>query len=104
MPTIKFLWGCSKLHHKVGYLPIDVVFQRYIQRCSLKVMKKLLYSDQHVISAREYYVQEEHDEDVFFFKPECKILPSIAFVEEKGPCVLTCSKHNGGTKLFMVHP
>ena len=24
-------------------------------------------------------------------------------MEYKGPCVLTCSKHNDGTKLFMVH-
>ena len=30
-------------------------------------------------------------------------LLSIAFVEDKGPCELTCSEHNCSTKLFMVH-
>ena len=31
-------------------------------------------------------------------------LLSIAFVEDKGPCLLTCSKQNGGKNLFVVHP
>ena len=66
-------------------------------------MKKIRL-DQHAISAREDYIREEDDEGVFCFNPEWKILTSIAFLEGKFPCVITCSEHNGGRKLFMVHP
>ena len=41
---------------------------------------------------------------MFLFNHKWKILPSIAFVEDKGPCLLTCSKQNGGKNLFVVHP
>ena len=63
-----------------------------------------IHLDQHIISVREDYIREEDDEDVFSFKPEWKILPSILFVEGKFLCVLTCYEHNGGTELFMGHP
>ena len=31
LPIVKFPLGCSELQHKGGYLPISVVFQRYLQ-------------------------------------------------------------------------
>jgi hypothetical protein len=41
---------------------------------------------------------------MWIFNPEWKILPSIAFVENRGPVVLTCYEHDGGTSQFMIHP
>lgn len=29
VPLIKCPWGCSEFMHKVGYLPMDIVFQKY---------------------------------------------------------------------------
>ena len=34
LPTVKCSWGCTKFQHKVGYLTMYLVFQRYFQRCS----------------------------------------------------------------------
>ena len=38
LPTIKCPWGCSGFQHKVGYLPLDVVFQINLQEISLEVL------------------------------------------------------------------
>ena len=64
--------------------------------------KNNLQLDKHVASARKDYINSEGDE--FFLNHKCKIFPYIAFMEEKCPCVLTCSGNNGGRKLFVVHP
>jgi len=57
-----------------------------------------------VISARDDYVREEGDEDLLLFNPKWKVQPSIAFIEGKGPCVLSCRDHDFGNKFFMIHP
>ena len=66
--------------------------------------KNNLQWDKNVVSALEDYIRDEIDEDMFCFNNKWKILPYIVFVVDKGPCVLTCSKHYGGKNLFMVHP
>ena len=105
-PTIKCSWGCSEFHHKVGHLPLDIVFQRILQQYSIKMFTKSnLGLEKNVISIREDYIRDDNDEkDYLFFNREWKIVPSLAFVNGKGPLILTCNEHNGGTKLFMVHP
>jgi hypothetical protein len=57
-----------------------------------------------IVSIREDYIRDDSDEDSWIFNPNWKILPSITFVKGKGPLVLTCKEHNGGTKQSMVHP
>ena len=37
LPTVKFPWGCPKFQHKFRYLPIDILFHRYLQQCLLKL-------------------------------------------------------------------
>ena len=64
------------------------------------MMKKNLQLDKHADSAREDYIRDEGDEDMFCFNKKRKIIPYIAFVEDKGPCVLTCPEHNGGTNII----
>lgn len=104
-PSIKCPWGCSEFQHKVGYLPLDIIFQRILQKCSFNMFTNSnLNLQKNVVSIREDYIREHDDEDMLFFNPEWKVLPSLAFVTGKGPMILTCNEHDGGTKLFMVHP
>ena len=44
------------------------------------------------------------DYDMFLLNPSWKVLPSIAFIEGKGPTVLTCREHDGGSKKAYIHP
>ena len=38
------------------------------------------------------------------FNPKCKIIPSIAFMKDRGPVVITCYAYNGGKVKFMINP
>ena len=69
LPTVKYPWRCSEFQHKVGYLPIDTVFQRYIQQCKFEfVMKKNnLQLYKHFASALEEHIRDEGDGDIFCF-------------------------------------
>ena len=56
------------------------------------------------LSIREDYIRHEgDDEDCWLFNNNWLILPSIAFIQNRGPVILTCSDHNNGSRLFMVH-
>ena len=55
------------------------------------------------MSAQEEYLREKGDNDRFLFNPEWEVIPSIAYVEGKGQCILTCNSHNSGTKKLYVH-
>ena len=101
LPTIKCPWGCSEFMHKVGYLPIDVVWQRYLPACILpSITPSSLNVDKMVRSAREDYFEEE----TWLFNPIWQVSPSLAFHKKRGPVVFTCRNHDGGTKLYMIHP
>jgi hypothetical protein len=106
LPSIKCPWGCSEFLHKVGHLPIDIIIQRLLQKCIITMhTKSHLEIEKKVLSIREDYIRDkDDDEDCWLFNKNWSILPSIAFIPNKGPVVLTCADHNNGSKLFMVHP
>ena len=104
LPTIKCPWGCSEFQHKVGYLPVDIMLQCILQKAYFNTYSTKSDADKYVSSICEDYVRDEGDEEILFFNHKWKVLPSIAFVPEKGPVVLTCNEHDGGTKSLFVHP
>ena len=60
---------------------------------------------QKVDSSRDDYVRDSTDEyDVLLLNPEWRVLPSIAFIEGKGPHVMICREHDDGSKCFYIHP
>jgi hypothetical protein len=103
MPKVMCPWGCTEYTHRCGYIPLDTTFQRYLYKCSIKLMsnmKKLSL----ILSSRDDYIRREGDEDCWLLNPEWKIKPSIIIVKGKGPMVLTCRDHDGGNKYYMIHP
>jgi hypothetical protein len=100
-PTILCPWGCSEFPHKTESLPLDVVFFRYLGPGVPMVTKgttvatKLKGSrDDFVDLSREIYM---------LMNPAWRVAPSIAFDEDRGPCVLVCRNHNHGTVLDYIH-
>ena len=51
-----------------------------------------------VVSARDDFVRDNDEYDRLLFNPEWKVSPSIAIVNGKGPCSLTCHDHDHGSK------
>ena len=104
LPRVKCPWGCSEFHHKAGSLPLDIIYQRYLQKCCLKtVTPPGKHMERVVVSAREDFLNEDEQDFCWLFNPNWKILPSISHIPGKGPCVLTCKEHNRGTKKYMIH-
>ena len=96
-------WVCSEFQHKVGSFPLDIMYQRYLPRCKLKLINppNLL---NFATSPREDYVREEGDEDCLLFNPKWKVSGSLRWISGKGPCVPTCNAHDHRTKLHFIHP
>ena len=100
IPKIMCPWGESVFIHKFGTVPIDIIFQRYLQKASIDLIdpKKL-----HKVKwCREDYVRDENDDETWP-NEEWKIRPTIAFINGV-PKVLTCPDHDGGTSDIMIHP
>ena len=38
-PSIKCPWGCSEFLHKTGNISYDIIIQRILQKCALKLMR-----------------------------------------------------------------
>ena len=45
-----------------------------------------------------------HHNEMLLFNPDWVIAPSISFINGKGPRVLTCMDHDGGTNKMYIHP
>lgn len=104
MPTVKCPWGCTEMMHRSGILPLDVIYQRYLPKVTIKTMTSTTERlDRNVVSAREDFLMGNGFEDSWYFNPKWEVMPSISFVRGKGPCLMTCQPHHGGTKKYMVH-
>lgn len=106
-PTILCPFGCTEFPHKCGHLPFDIVFQRYLPRCNIRLISDITCYDS-VVSAREDYappldIAMALKDSSIIFNPSWKILPSIQIRVDKGPTVLTCRIHNKGSKSLMIH-
>ena len=41
--------------------------------------------------------------DIWLLNPQWEVKPSIAFIDNVGPVILTCRDHGGGTKKLSIH-
>ena len=108
MPLVLCPWGCSEYLHKVGYISFDIIIQRYVPSCAIELICNVEKCN-FTFSARDDFLRENVDEyENLLLNPLWKVVPSIAFIPDMGPHVLTCSRHNGGVKksfyIFHVIP
>ena len=100
MPTILCPWGESVFPHKHGSVSIDLIFQRYLQQCEIPMIDSKHISK--VKWARDDFLRDEEDIDVWLLNPEWKIQPTIAFINGT-PKILTCEDHDGGKDEIVIH-
>ena len=100
-PTILCPWGCSEFPHKIELLPLDVVFTRYLGP-GVPMVTRGFTSTSRLKGSRDDYVDVSR-EICLLMNPAWRVMPSIAFDEEKGPSVLVCRNHKGGSVLDYIH-
>ena len=104
LPLVLCPWGESDFIHKCGHVPYDMIVQRYLHKVFINTLTPR-QACQNLYSSREDYIRDSNsDYDDLLFNTSWKVLPSISFVSGKGPCVLTCREHDGGTKKLYIHP
>ena len=104
-PTVLCPWGCSEYIHTCGCLGLDVMIQRSLMKCVIKKMMSNGSKMAYALSSRDDYVRESKDEyDSILLNNDWKVLPCVMIDLEKGPVVMTCRNHNGGTKKKYIHP
>ena len=95
--------GDTDFIHTCGYLELDIVIQRLLLWVEIPLVTS--YTKHKLCSSiREDYLREDGDYNILLSNPKWKIVPTIAFVEGKGPVVMTCRYHDGGTPKVYIHP
>ena len=79
-----------------------IIFQRYLLKFIISKLTKDL-KNQYLIPARYNYVRDEEYEP-WRFNPQWCVMPSIAFVKNKGPVIISWGYHKKGSILHMIHP
>ena len=78
----------------------DLIIQRFIPAVHLKLISKTKVS--LVVSVCDDYIRDS-SYDSLLLNPKWIVKPSVSFVLDKSPMVLTCRNHDGGTKLQYLH-
>ena len=104
IPNILCPWGCSEYIHKNGFMYIDLIYQRYMNKFQFDLINKI---DDTVkcFSSRDDYVREDkHSYENLLLNPSWKVLPGTLLCQDKGAVILTCCNHGGGTNKKYIHP
>ena len=100
MPTILCPWGGSEYIHTCGHLEYDLIIQRFLPAVHLKLISKTKVS--LVVSVRDDYIRDSNY-DCLLLNPKWVVKPSVSFLLDNSPMVLTNRNHDGGTKLQYIH-
>ena len=100
-PTVLCPWGCSEFPHKIELLSLDVLFFWYLGP-GVEITRKGNTSVTRLKGSHDDYVDVSRV-ICLLMNPAWKVMPSIAFDEEKGPSVLVCRSHKGGSALEYIH-
>ena len=108
--TVRCPWGCTEFIYKTGVLRFDYVIKKFFTESKNVELYYKHHEDSHsnnfpniidkyIKCLRQDYLTLK---DTIIGKP---ILPSITFIIDKGPCVLTCRYHNGSSfELYLNLP
>ena len=103
IPTVLCPWGCTEYIHKVGVIPLDIVFQRYMPKFRFSLIS-CIDSCEKVFSSRDDYIRKDSKSyECLLLNPNWNVLPGVLLCRHKGGVVLTCCNHSGGTKKKYIH-
>ena len=93
MPNVLCPWGCSEYIYDCEELKFEHVFNELVWRCE---WSELTSSEgMKSMSFRRDFLDGEPC--VHLFNEKWKVMPSVAFLRDQGPCFLTCKIHGKGT-------
>ena len=88
--------------HKCGFVELDIIFQRHLQKVELKTMGTHLALTM-VRSSYEEYIREPSTYKTWIQNPNWRVQPTIIFTKNKGPRICTSRNSNGGNQKDYLH-
>ena len=101
IPNVICPYGCSCFIHRHGIVSLDLIIQRYLQKCIVKKLYSNRKGFEYLVSTRDNFLRNEYEQ--WLFNNDWMVQPSITFIK-KIPYVMTCDDHNKGTKSLFIHP
>ena len=101
LPTIMCPWGDSVFPHHFGSISIDIIIQRKLQHCEIKLINNKNLNK--VKWSRDDYLRDDSDNDCWMMNPLFQVNPTIACIDGTMK-VLTCKDHHCGNNHIMIHP
>ena len=102
IPNILCPWGCSEFLHHCGYIDIEIILQRYIEKCDLSVVDAANKLSTVTHTRDDYIHNSIYNYDMWLHNKKWKVLPTIVFVDGC-PKISTCKDHNKGCRLIQIH-
>ena len=101
LPNFLCPWVCSEFIHKFGYVDLDNVIKRSIQKYNLSIddVSKLSKIEH---TQDDYLQKSNNDYGTWLHNTDWKVLPTISFVDVY-PRVLACKDHNGRFNQIHIH-
>ena len=100
LPLVKCPWGCSEFINETKHVPLDAIFCSFLKdRLPGKVMsskRERMFAD---CIRGDFFTSAHH----ILYNKKWLCSPSIAYVKEKGPVVLTCRFHDRTCKGKYIH-
>ena len=87
IPKVLCPFGCSEFTHKVGYMPMDIIFQRFLLKTIISTYTERNVFDK-AISARDDFLEVEREKrnPEWLFNDKWTVMPSILFTKDPNLC------------------
>ena len=95
-----FIQSVTQFHNKGCYIPFDIVFHRYKNRFTLKMISAPNFS-KIIFTSCEYYIHAEGDGDWYIFIHNWNVQPTIESIYGKFTCDITCHGHNDDAEILL---
>ena len=95
--------GCSDFDHRVGYFDFDITWQKYLLKYTIGTISPCSNVDL-IQSASDDCIRLDDKCKCRLLYSKGRVQPSIRFVDDRGPYIMTCGDHNKGTKKLLIHP
>ena len=87
-------WRCSEYIHVCGYVEIDLIMQRYVQKYYLVLSSNdTEYKKEY--SSRDNYIRNDSEYDKWLLNSDWKVTLCITYDKDNVPMILTCRHHKG---------
>jgi hypothetical protein len=104
MPTVLCPWGDAAFLNHVGTIALDLILAlKVFPSAPFKMMTKMTDIEK-VTNSWDGFLFRDRKPIYHLLNPDWEVIPSVMYVQGRGPCFATCPIHSGGNKQMQLFP